>query len=253
MSDRTPPFNWFESGGKAYAAFRPDYPDALLAHLARIAPDNDVAVDVGCGTGQLTARLAEHFRRVIGIDPSAEQLAYARLHPAVEYRQAQAESLPLPDGCASLVVAAQAAHWFDLPRFYREVRRIGQKASVLALVSYGAPRFEDAGLQDRLQLFYEHEIGPWWPPERRTVDQGYGNIDYPFTEFAAPSLCIQRRWNLGQVLGYFSTWSALKRALQAGETKVVHRFESDLRTLWQDPEETRSISWPIVIRAGAIR
>src|SRR5690606_1048641 len=88
VSDRTPPPNWFESGGKAYAAFRPDYPDALVAYLGEIAPDQGLAVDVGCGTGQLTALLAQHFRKVVGIDPSAEQLANASQHPLVEYAQA---------------------------------------------------------------------------------------------------------------------------------------------------------------------
>jgi SAM-dependent methyltransferase len=253
VSDRTAPFNWFESGGKAYAAFRPGYPDTLVAYLAKISPDNDLAVDVGCGTGQLTARLAEKFRNVIGIDPSSEQLAHASPHPAVEYRQAHAEDLQLPNGCASLVVAAQAAHWFDLSKFYREVRRIGREASALALVSYGAPRFGDISLQNRFELFYEHEIGPFWPPERRLVDQGYSNMDFPFAEFEAPSLFIHRRWGLDQMLGYLSTWSALKRALQAGQLQVIQRFESNLRSLWQQPEEARSISWPIVIRAGAIK
>lgn len=253
MSDRKSPSNWFESGGKAYAAFRPDYPDALVAFLVGIAPNNNLVVDVGCGTGQLTVRLAEHFRKVIGIDSSAEQLAHASPHPVVKYWQAHAENLPLSDDCASLVVAAQAAHWFDLPRFYQEVHRIGLKPSALALVSYGAPRFEDDGLQDRLARFYEHEIGRFWPPERRLVDQGYANIDFPFSEFAAPLLCIQRRWSLNQVLGYFSTWSALKRVFQTGQVHILQSFQNDLRSLWQREDEAQSISWPIVIRAGAIK
>ena len=147
-------------------------------------------VDVGCGTGQLTALLAQHFRKVVGIDPSAEQLANASQHPLVEYAQAHAESLPLPNDCANLVVAAQAAHWFELPRFYREVRRIARKPAALALVSYGAPRFEESNLQDRFARFYEQEIGPFWPPERRLVDQGYATIDFPFPEFELPLLAI---------------------------------------------------------------
>jgi SAM-dependent methyltransferase len=253
MNPEMSPSNWFESGGSAYAVFRPDYPDALVTYLAGIAPDNNLAVDVGCGTGQLTVRLAEHFRRVIGIDPSADQLAHAKPHSLIEYQQAHAEDLPVSDDCASLVVAAQAAHWFDLPRFYEEVRRIGRKHSILALVSYGAPRFEDGGIQDRFALFYEREIGPFWPPERRIVDQGYANIDFPFPELAAPRLFIQRRWSLNQVLGYFSTWSAWKRALQAGQTQIIQNFQNDIRSLWQQDVEARSIFWPIVIRAGAIK
>ena len=69
--------NWFDQGGAAYARFRPEYPPELAAFFARVAPTPALAVDVGCGTGQLTTQLAEHFERTIGLDPSADQLANA--------------------------------------------------------------------------------------------------------------------------------------------------------------------------------
>ena len=49
-----PARNWFEQGGRAYARFRPDYPPQLSAFLASVAPTRQLAVDVGCGNGQLT-------------------------------------------------------------------------------------------------------------------------------------------------------------------------------------------------------
>ena len=126
-------------------------------------------------------------------DPPPEHRPDRELQPVIRRKraaQAHAESLPLPNDCANLVVAAQAAHWFELPRFYREVRRIARKPAALALVSYGAPRFEESNLQDRFARFYEQEIGPFWPPERRLVDQGYATIDFPFPEFELPLLAI---------------------------------------------------------------
>ena len=53
----------FDAGGD-YAAFRLDYPAELSGRLAEAG----LAVDVGCGTGQLTARLAEHFELTVGLD-----------------------------------------------------------------------------------------------------------------------------------------------------------------------------------------
>jgi ubiquinone/menaquinone biosynthesis C-methylase UbiE len=38
----------------------------------------DVAIDLGCGTGQLTVPLATRTRAVIGLDPEADMLALAR-------------------------------------------------------------------------------------------------------------------------------------------------------------------------------
>ena len=53
-----------------------------------------MAVDVGCGTGQATFALADHFKRVVGIDISESQIGEARksigndekLRKAIEFR-----------------------------------------------------------------------------------------------------------------------------------------------------------------------
>ncbi|TAH41680.1 MAG: class I SAM-dependent methyltransferase, partial [Betaproteobacteria bacterium] len=71
------PRNWFDQGGQAYARFRPEYPPQLAAFLASVAPDARLALDVGCGNGQLTRLLADHFAAVVGLDPSADQIAHA--------------------------------------------------------------------------------------------------------------------------------------------------------------------------------
>ena len=61
----------FTAGGERYAQFRPHYPAALAKALAALAPAKRIAVDIGCGSGQLTTLLAPHFERVIGVDPSS--------------------------------------------------------------------------------------------------------------------------------------------------------------------------------------
>lgn len=136
--------NWFDQGGQSYAQFRPAYPEALAAFLATAAPATGLAVDVGCGNGQLATLLARHFAQVVGVDPSADQIAHAKPASGVAYAVARAEKLPLADGVASAVTAAQAAHWFDLPTFYAEVRRIARPGAVVALISYGVLVLEGA-------------------------------------------------------------------------------------------------------------
>lgn len=243
--------NWFRAGGQNYARFRPQYPPGLAAFLAGIAPDTRFAVDVGCGSGQLTAQLGDHFDRVLGLDPSAGQIAHAPAADHVRYAQAPAECLPVADGSASLVSAAQAAHWFRLPAFYAEVRRIARPGAVLALVSYGVPRL-DADLDDRFRRFYEEEIGPFWPPQRQLVDAGYASLDFPFAEIPAPAMAIRKTWSLDEFLGYVSTWSAVSRAAKEGHGHVAGRFSSDLANRWGDPAARRTITWPINMRAGTV-
>lgn len=252
MSDQATSIrNWFEQGGRAYARFRPEYPPELATHLAEIALDNRLAVDVGCGNGQLTQLLAPHFKALIGLDPSADQIANAIPHERITYQCARAEQLPLVADCASLITAAQAAHWFNLPVFYQEVRRIAAPECVLALISYGVLNLESA-LNQRFQKFYWDEIGPYWAPERKLVDSGYATIDFPFEELAVPTLDIKVDWHLSEFLGYLLTWSAVRSAKEAGREKVLLDFADDISSLWGDANITRAISWPINMRIGRL-
>ena len=73
----------FQSGGEAYAHYRPTYPATLAEALAALSPAQRLAVDVGCGTGQLSVLLANHFDQVIATDVSADQLSHATAHPKV--------------------------------------------------------------------------------------------------------------------------------------------------------------------------
>jgi SAM-dependent methyltransferase len=243
--------NWFEAGGGSYARFRPDYPGGLADFLASTAPARDVAVYVGCGTGQLTTQLAPHFASVIGLDPSAEQIANAVPHARVRYAQASAEDLPLAAQGASLITVAQAAHWFDLPKFYAEVRRIGAARAVIALISYGVLTLEDP-LDERFRRFYHEEIGGFWPPERRLVDSGYATLEFPFEELAAPELAIRKEWALADFLGYVSTWSAFRQARERGRGEIAERFAEDLAALWGEPARTRRVVWPLKLRLGRL-
>lgn len=243
--------NWFDQGGADYAAFRPDYSPALSLALASLSPARRRAVDVGCGAGQLTLSLADHFETVVGVDPGVDQIAHAPVRPNVSYVVAPAEATGLEAGSADLITAAQAAHWFDLPAFYAEARRISVPGALLALITYGAPVLE-TDLCDRFDRFYADEIGPFWPPERALVDSGYAGIDFPFPELEAPASGIERDWSLPQLLGYVGTWSAARRAREAGRSDVLDAFASDLAAAWGDPERLRRITWPIRMRLGRL-
>lgn len=245
------PINWFEQGGEAYARFRPSYPDQLVDFLATLVPDRRLAVDVGCGTGQMAVQLAKRFDRVIGFDPSQGQLAHAATAQQVRYACANAERLPLRGHCISLVIAAQAAHWFDLPAFYAEVRRVAMADALLVLLSYGVLRLEPS-LQERFSRFYQHEIGPYWPAERQWVDTGYAGMDFPFAELSAPSMVIRLDWTLAQLLGYISTWSAVRHAREAGQESLLKQFAEDMAAGWGPASTPRCVTWPIHLRLGRL-
>jgi len=241
----------FSSHAAGYAARRPRYPDALVDALAGLAPGQDLALDCGCGTGQLSTGLARRFARVVATDASESQIAAAEPHPRVEYRVAPAERTGLPDGSADLVVAAQAAHWFDLPAFYAEARRVGRRGAVLALVTYGVIEADEV-IGPAIGRFYRDTVGPFWPPERRHVEDGYRSLPFPCPEIEPPALAIAASWTLDDLVGYVDTWSAVRGAERALGRSPVPAFRDEISALWGDPARERAIRFPLKLRVGRL-
>jgi len=238
----------FETGGAAYAAFRPTWPPELVPAI--VGPLTEHALDVGCGTGQLARCLADSFARVTATDPSASQVAHAVPHPRIRYRIEAAEQIGLPDDSVDLVVAGQAAHWFELDGFYAEARRVARPDARLALVTYGVPCLDGPG-RDRLDRFYWHDIHGFWPAPRRHVERAYRDLPFPFVELPWPALAIERRWTVDELLGYVGTWSAVRRARTAGRGALFDRFAEELREAWGDPQP-RVVRWPVGGRLGRL-
>src|SRR5882724_4154266 len=143
----------FERSPSDYKRYRPTYPPELFSYLASLCRATDAAWDCGSGNGQAATLLADRFRAVIATDASAKQLGEAPPHPGVEYRVAPAEESGLAPSSVDLVTVAQALHWFDLERFYREVERVTKRAGVLAVWCYSLVRIQPA-LDEAIERFY---------------------------------------------------------------------------------------------------
>lgn len=253
-SAQTPPSSFkdhFSSSAASYARHRPGYPERLAAWLAGNAPSRALALDCGCGTGQLSTLLAQEFEQVVATDASAAQIEHAQAHARVRYAVAPAERSGLPDASADLVTVAQAAHWFDLPRFYDEVRRVLRPRGCLALISYGVACL-DGEPGALLRELHDQVLGPYWPPERRLVVEGYRALDFPLPELEAPRMELRARWSLHEVLGYVDTWSALRPALARMGQAPLEEFRRGLARAWGDPGRERDIAWPLSLRVGCM-
>ncbi len=241
----------FSTGSAGYAAHRPTYPLRLVEELAKISPNTQRALDCGCGTGQLSVLLAERFTEVIATDASAAQIEQAQPHERVSYRTALAENSGLPDESVDLVTVAQAAHWLDLDKFYVEVNRVARPGAAVALITYGVLHVE-GDIDELVQHFYYKVIGPHWPAERRHVEEGYRNLAFPFQERSIPALDIEVSWALDDLIGYMSTWSAVKAANKALGNNPLDRFEAQLRSQWGDVEKRKRVTWPLLLRVGNV-
>jgi SAM-dependent methyltransferase len=120
----------FSSRVENYIRYRPGYPAEVLEALRTDCGLTPAAVvaDIGCGTGIFTRLLLDHGNRVLGVEPNREMREAAdRLlagHAAFTSIAGTAETTTLPDHSIDFAAAAQAAHWFDLPKARREFARI---------------------------------------------------------------------------------------------------------------------------------
>jgi SAM-dependent methyltransferase len=238
----------FSGVADAYAAARPEYPDALFDLIATQVPASARVWEPGCGSGQATRGLAARFAHVHATDPSAQQIAQhwarngvANIDVAVE----PGERTALPDASVELIAVAQALHWFDREVFFRECERVLVPGGVLAAWGYGdflAPEGMVEAVEDFRAL-----IEPYWPPERALVDAQYAGFDWPFPALPAPSLWLEAEWTLPHFLRYLASMSATARCRAERGEDPVARHAPALAAAWGEPDEVRTIRWPLFV------
>jgi SAM-dependent methyltransferase len=92
-------------------------------------------VELGSGTGKFTRSLARLGAARVAIEPTAGmRRVFARTVPDVPALRGTAEAIPLPDGFADAVVAAQAFHWFDPDRALPEIARVLRRHGSIGMI-----------------------------------------------------------------------------------------------------------------------
>ena len=156
-----------------YHRFRRGYPPAVvdaLVHTFELTPD-DVTVDLGCGTGQLTLPLAERVRSVVAVDPEPDMLLRAR-HAASERGTANVTwtigtdtdipTLGTLVGARHLaaVTIGQALHWMDHERLFHATRPLIRPGGGVAVLTNGTPLWlQDTAWSRALRACLEGWLG----------------------------------------------------------------------------------------------
>ncbi len=129
-------------------------------------------LDLGCGTGHLSAKIAERGAEVIGLDGSASMIAQARQnYPKLKFTLADARTFPF-DEAFDAVFSNAALHWIPDARSVitrisdclkpggRLVLEMGGKGNIARILAALTAALEEAGHAAR---------NPWYFPERRGI------------------------------------------------------------------------------------
>ncbi|RXN29019.1 methyltransferase [Labeo rohita] len=223
-----------------YQKYRFDPPDELKDLIIQYldkkkGKPHQLAVDLGCGTGQNSRSLTKYFEQVVGIDVSESQVAEARAvsgFPNLSYRVGTAEELPFPDGSVDLLTAASAAHWFDAERFIKEAIRVLKPRGCLALFGYGDSmdiHFESCG--DRLNNIYEDVKQILLPYTSSKVNVANSKLKDLFEAIPFPDkerieiIPVKLQLSIKAVIGYFETFSMYQAYLRADPSAATALLE----------------------------
>jgi SAM-dependent methyltransferase len=158
-----------------YRYGRPAYLPELEAILMRQAglDGNGRLLDVGCGPGVLTVRLAHLFAQAVGLDPDADMLAEGsraaeeKTVMNIRWVQGLAEDLPaVAPGPYRLVTFGQSFHWTDEQQVAETMYDMLEPGGALALIAHtvtGRPRPPDPGVpaipHDEITALVEKYLG----------------------------------------------------------------------------------------------
>ena len=146
----------FDVAADAYGRFMGRFSEPLAAEFAALVgpAEGQRALDVGCGTGALTAELVQRLgaAAVSAVDPSESFVAATRTRfPDVDVRPARAEQLPYPDGSFDVTLAQLVVHFMTDPSAgLREMTRVTTGGGLV-----GACVWDHAGGTGPLSLFWD--------------------------------------------------------------------------------------------------
>eukprot|EP00090_Calanus_glacialis_P011110 TRINITY_DN19584_c0_g1_i1.p1 TRINITY_DN19584_c0_g1~~TRINITY_DN19584_c0_g1_i1.p1 ORF type:complete len:288 (-),score=113.65 TRINITY_DN19584_c0_g1_i1:26-844(-) len=228
-----------------YAKFRPVPPLSILTQILkfreRASPPLNLAVDVGCGSGQFTRLLPPVCTSVLATDVSQVQVDQARnlLHyDNLEVKVGRGEKIEVEDSSVDLVTVCQALHWMEVEEFYAEVSRILVPGGTLAVIGYHftrpAPTMSNSlSLTEAMMKVYR-TTGPYWSSRRALVDSGYTSI--PLAQFERVERQDDEHYTdiqatLADWTGYIRSWSGLQTfAREKGSEAAGELMEEFERT-----------------------
>ena len=206
----------------------------IINHHTSTSGQFDVLLDVGCGPGTAARGLAPQFSHVIGVDPSEGMINTARslvvvtsTSEPVRFEVSTAEDLggnlspPIQDSSVDLITASNAAHWFDMSRFWPSAARVLKPGGSVALWTSGEicadPSMPNAAaIQVAMDQLEEQHLKPYFVPGNLLARNRYVDLPLP--------------WNLAPPVPDFDKSTFFRKDWDVAETFFASQPEVDLDT-----------------------
>jgi ubiquinone/menaquinone biosynthesis C-methylase UbiE len=225
----------FDGIAERYEDSRPGYPARVtdfVTTTAALAPGAAV-LEIGCGTGQLTERLAGHGFRLTAIDIGPSMVAAARRRineTAVSFQATSFEDLDAADASFDLVISSAAFHWIDPEVAFGKSARLLRPGGWLTLLGTEERYHHPVGAAlDDLWIRHGDTGGAW---NRRPSDPGAITA----TGLFRPPVCLAdsqpATLTPDEIIGLEST----RATFLSWPPGTQHHFTEDLRrTLERHP------------------
>ncbi|HAZ11234.1 MAG: hypothetical protein A2X86_08320 [Bdellovibrionales bacterium GWA2_49_15] len=243
----------FSKQANLYSRYRPQYPDALYKFLLSHCAKKELAWDCATGNGQAALDLARFFTKVIATDLSERQIKSAVRAENVEYRVLKAEeSLGVKDHSIDLITVAQALHWFDLDKFYAEVKRVLRPTGIFATWAYAFHLPIQPNIDSSLTDFYFNILGPFWKKNNKLIFDNYKELSFPFREIATPEIYLEVNWSLEDLIGYFRTWSSTQLFIDQSQIDPTLELYEKVLPYWGAASEKKILKWRLIFKVGEL-
>ena len=238
----------FSRQSEVYVKYRPTYPQELYDFILSKIEKRNTAWDCGTGNGQTAKELAKYFEKVFATDSSKKQIQNAHQADNIFYSVQFAEQTNFEENSFDLVTVSQALHWFNVNKFYPEVKRVTKPRGWIAVWMYSLATISPE--IDKLinVKHYKETLGTYWDYERKFVDDNYITLPFPFREIQCPVFKMQFKWTLEELKGYLNSWSALQKFIAVNQFNPVDKLIEEIKPHWHN--EKMKLIFPVYMRMG---
>ncbi|MBF6557835.1 MAG: class I SAM-dependent methyltransferase [Acidimicrobiales bacterium] len=145
----------------------PEYEEQILPLIEQLLHGAQRVLDVGCGEGQVSRRIAGTGAEVVGIDPTAAQIRVATERGGrAQFIRARSEQIPSPNASFDAVVVCLAIEHVDPfePAIEEVARVLAPGGLFLLILSHPLLQSPGSGwIDDQISGDYFWTVGPYLP------------------------------------------------------------------------------------------